>query len=108
MKHRINLKDWRIADIDNYMNGNPFFSDFMDESEWNKSVGQVFKNYDIKEIAGKQDVMSLKPKIDIYREFLETKEPRSNWEMPIIKREEAAAAELKAKQEQEAAALEKS
>jgi len=52
--------------------------------------------------------MSLKPKIDIYREFLETKEPKSNWEMPIIKRKEAAAAELKAKQEQEAAALEKS
>jgi len=45
--------------------------------------------------------------LNVYKEFLETKEPRSNWEMPNIKREEAALAELKAKEAEEAAALEK-
>lgn len=44
MKHRLNLKNWRIADVDNYMNGNPFFSDYMDENEWEKSVADSFKD----------------------------------------------------------------
>lgn len=105
MKHRINLKNWRVADVDNYMNGNPFFSDFMEESDWTKDVNKVFGNYDFKEISNRKDMNDLKPMVDVYRELLETREPKSNWDMPSIKAAEAAAAaaELKAKQEQEAA-----
>ena len=34
LMHRLNFSNWRLADMDNYMNGNPYFSDFLDESAW--------------------------------------------------------------------------
>jgi len=40
MKHRINFKNWRLADVDNYMNGNPFFSDFLTEQSWSAQVSE--------------------------------------------------------------------
>jgi len=66
----------------------------------------VFGNYDITELNGKQDTKNIQPMIDTYKEFLATKEPKSNWQMPNIKRAEALAA-LEAKEAEEAAALEK-
>jgi hypothetical protein len=32
--YRINFKNWKIVDIDNFMEGNPFFSSFKEESVW--------------------------------------------------------------------------
>lgn len=44
LKHRINFKNWRIADLDNYMNGNPYFSDFLTESDWQENVDEKIGN----------------------------------------------------------------
>jgi hypothetical protein len=40
MMHRLNFKNWRLADLDNYMNGNPYFSHFMSESEYQKKFDE--------------------------------------------------------------------
>jgi len=36
--YRINFKNWRIVDIDNYMKGNSFFPAVKEESVWDKEV----------------------------------------------------------------------
>jgi len=36
--YRINFKNWRIVDIDNFMEGNPYFSKIKEESVWEKDV----------------------------------------------------------------------
>lgn len=36
--YRINFRNWKIVDIDNYMDGNHFFSDLQEERIWNKGV----------------------------------------------------------------------
>ena len=36
--YRINFRDWRIVDIDNFMDGNNFFSDVKEESVWEAEV----------------------------------------------------------------------
>ena len=42
--NRINFRNWKIVDVDNYMRGNPFFSKMVQEKEWNahfeKKVGK--------------------------------------------------------------------
>jgi len=34
MMHRLNFKDWKLVDLDNFMKGNPFYSEFVDSSTW--------------------------------------------------------------------------
>ena len=38
MAHRINFRNWKLVDIDNYMKGNPFFSEQVSKFEWNERV----------------------------------------------------------------------
>lgn len=33
-QHRFNFKNWKLVDLDNYMRGNPLFSDFLTEDQW--------------------------------------------------------------------------
>uniref|UniRef100_A0A7S3JLR9 Uncharacterized protein n=1 Tax=Euplotes harpa TaxID=151035 RepID=A0A7S3JLR9_9SPIT len=37
-RHKINHKNWKIADVDNYMNGNKFFKNIMDSIEFTRFV----------------------------------------------------------------------
>lgn len=34
MQHRLNFKNWRLVDVDNYMKGNPHYSDFVTADTW--------------------------------------------------------------------------
>ena len=38
MKHRINFRNWRLFDVDNYMGGNPFFSDVLQQADWENKL----------------------------------------------------------------------
>jgi hypothetical protein len=35
-QHRLNFKNWRLVDFDNYMKGNPFYSEFVTADTWIK------------------------------------------------------------------------
>lgn len=34
--YRVNFRNWKIVDIDNYMDGNHFFSELKEENVWKK------------------------------------------------------------------------
>ena len=34
MAHRLNFRNWRLVDLDNYMNGNPHFTDTTTHEDW--------------------------------------------------------------------------
>ena len=36
--YRMNFRNWKIVDIDNYMDGNPFFADLTNHGVWKKKV----------------------------------------------------------------------
>ena len=42
--YRMNFRNWKIVDIDNWMEGNHFFSDLQEEKVWESKVDAVFKN----------------------------------------------------------------
>jgi hypothetical protein len=46
--YRINFKNWRIVDIDNFMGGNPFFSQIKEERVWEKEVLEICGGEDAK------------------------------------------------------------
>lgn len=35
-EHRLNFKNWRLVDFDNYMQGNPHYSEFVSSDTWVK------------------------------------------------------------------------
>ena len=39
--YRINFRNWKIVDVDNYMDGNHFFSELKEEQVWNKKVNDL-------------------------------------------------------------------
>ena len=41
MASRINFKNWRLVDLDNFMKGNPPYSDFVSQVAWDKDVEKV-------------------------------------------------------------------
>ena len=38
MSNRCNFKDWRIVDLDNFMKGNPPYSDFLDQVTFERDL----------------------------------------------------------------------
>ena len=36
--YRVNFRNWKIVDIDNFMEGNHFFSELKTEAIWNSKV----------------------------------------------------------------------
>ena len=41
MNSRLNFKNWRLVDLDNFMKGNPPYSDFISQITWDKQVDEV-------------------------------------------------------------------
>jgi len=39
----LNFKNWRIVDVDNFMGGNPPFSDFVSGIDWNVNVESFYE-----------------------------------------------------------------
>ena len=38
---RINFKNWRLVDVDNFMKGNPPYSNFVTQVDWDKKVDSL-------------------------------------------------------------------
>lgn len=46
-KHKIDNNKWKIADVDNYMSGNKFFKEVMDNSEFKQFVSKYKQRKDL-------------------------------------------------------------
>lgn len=42
--YRMNFRNWKIVDIDNWMGGNPVFSKFNDADVWNSEMKEKMGN----------------------------------------------------------------
>ena len=40
--YRINFRDWKIVDIDNWMEGNPYFNEIKEEKVWDSKINAIF------------------------------------------------------------------
>lgn len=78
--HKLSMKNWRIVDVDHYMRGNSFFNKMVTEEVWHKgvekSLGPPEKR--IKEINEADEVKDARKLVDIYANYINLKEPRSN------------------------------
>ena len=48
-RHKINNKNWKIADVDNYMQGNKFFNQILENSEFKVFVDKYKNRKDLYE-----------------------------------------------------------
>lgn len=99
--HKLSMANWRIVDVDHFMRGNSFFSKHMSELEWHNDVESRIGSKDkrevvIKEIESTRNVLEMG---DIYRTYLNIKEPRSNRGLEAFKSKEEIETEKKAAQE---------
>jgi hypothetical protein len=53
--YRMNFRNWKIVDIDNWMEGNHFFSELQEEKVWESKVDAVFKDTKTKTVYLQQD-----------------------------------------------------
>ena len=51
--YRINFRNWKIVDIDNYMEGNHFFSELKEEDVWRGAVSKAMAGGKLNEIEHK-------------------------------------------------------
>lgn len=99
LAHRINFSNWKLVDLDNYMNGNPYFSEYVDGEQWESALETASKDSRVdEEIKGPNVMQVLRDRMELYENYLEGKEPRSNLRMPVIKSQERESA-AKAKAE---------
>lgn len=43
-EHRLNFKNWRLVDLDNFMQGNPYYSEFVTSETWIKRNKQTWND----------------------------------------------------------------
>ncbi len=44
LNHRLNFKHWKLVDVDNYMKGNQYYSEFVTADTWNKKIRETWDN----------------------------------------------------------------
>ena len=78
--HRINFRDWRIVDIDNFMKGNSFFGKIVKEGDWaadfEQKMGKPEKQ--VVDLKDQEEVKQFNEHMNTYIAYLNKKEPRSN------------------------------
>ena len=94
---KLSMANWRIVDVDHFMRGNSFFNKHMTELDWHKDVESKIGSNDkrvvtIKEIEATNNAMEM---ADIYRKYIDIKEPRSNRGIEVFKTKEEIDAEKK-------------
>lgn len=99
--HKLSMANWRIVDVDHFMRGNSFFSKHVSELEWHNDVETRIGTTEkrevvVKEIESTKNVLEMG---DIYRTYLNIKEPRSNRGLETFKSKEEIESEKKAAQE---------
>lgn len=101
LAHRMNFNNFKLVDIDNYMQGNPYFTKKMTAEEWTKSISTIVGEVKQEKIESKNIVNKWKRNLSFYEELMTVKEPLSNMRMPLINKE---AREKKAAEKKEAEA----
>ena len=74
------MSNWRIADVDHFMRGNSYFNKLISEADWHTGVESVIGTHEkrqlnVKEIETQKEVINF---TEIYRQYIDLKEPRSN------------------------------
>ena len=95
---KLSMANWRIVDVDHFMRGNSFFNKHVSELDWHKDVESKVGTIDqriinVKEIETTNNANDM---ADIYRNYIDIKEPRSNRGIEIFKSKEELEAEKKA------------
>jgi hypothetical protein len=101
------FRNWKLVDVDNYMKGNPPFSDFLENVKWETDV-QNWENGKTKragyDLRTRQDMLDKIDEVKEYAQFSNTmRQPNSNDRILFIQQREeevrlAAAAEKAAKE----------
>ena len=91
------MSNWRIVDVDHFVKGNTFFNKMVSELDWHKDFESKLGSNDvrtkvIKEVDQQKDVKQL---LDIYENYINLKEPRSNRGIEEFKGKEELEAEKK-------------
>lgn len=99
--HKLSMANWRIVDVDHYMRGNSFFSKHTTELEWHKDVESRIGTNEKREIVVKEvdTANNVQDLGEIYRTYLDIKEPRSNRGLETFKSKQEFETEKKAAQE---------
>ena len=84
---RIKLQNWRLVDIDNYMKGNPPYSSFITQVDWNKLVDQQSKREQTVVVDSEKEAEKISEMLDDYFTLLSKREPKSNAKMPLINKQ---------------------
>lgn len=95
---KLSMANWRIVDVDHFMRGNSFFNKHVSELDWHKDVESKVGTIDqriinVKEIETTNNANDM---ADIYRNYIDIKEPRSNRGIEVFKSKEELEAEKKA------------
>ena len=94
--YRMNFKNWKIVDIDNFMEGNHFFSNLVEESAFNKKVTQTlgansaptYKENEMQSPLFLQEILA--PELREVQERMNLQDTNSNRHMsPLHKHREA-------------------
>ena len=105
---RLNFKNFRLVDFDNYMKGNAHYSEFVTSDTWIKRNKETWDDSKLDtQINGEEGLKPFMKLIQDMKEFNKIKEPASNYDMPIRNRikqaeQEKIDAQLKSKAAEEA------
>ena len=84
--YRVNFANWKIVDVDNFMDGNHFFSELKEESVWQKKV-TVWMEKESNETMFDRDILI--PTLNTMKVDIEKIDTKSNRLMsPFYKRKE--------------------
>ena len=109
---KISMSNWRIVDVDFFMKGNSFFNKMVNELDWHNDVISKIGTHEKRNVNVKEQdqVKESNMMIDIYKNYINLKEPRYNRgleefkskdELEVEKKEAKEKAMLKLKEMEE-------
>jgi len=84
LAHRINFRNWKLVDFDNYMSGNPYFAKSQTIEEFTKNVDKLTGPLDEIEMKSNPKQQDFRKMMEKYENFLSMKEPLSNSGMVVL------------------------
>ena len=81
---RLKFQNWRLVDIDNFMKGNPPYSEFVTQVDWNKKIDAHQRREQTVVIDSHKEADKMREMMSDYFDLLAKREPVSNAKMPQI------------------------
>lgn len=82
LSSRLNFKNWKLVDIDNYMKGNPPYNDFLESVKWETSLAEWEEGKIARSgfnVTNRSETEALGERMKEYTEYQDTmREPNSN------------------------------